>query len=91
MRTLQECKDEIAIQGGYQNWYDFEESETDFSCRMAYLEDAANLFANQFKEKSDKCDALDKAIGQIYDYDDEEESGGLDAIGEIVASHLGYM
>lgn len=65
--------------------------------RVAELAGALGMGVyNEIKEKADKWDALDEQVGKYYE---PEPDGGqgfvneyqLDTIGEICATHLGYM
>lgn len=51
MKTLEDCKDLIAQENDYQGWDDFYEIETDYDCRLSYLEDAAEMYAMQFDKQ----------------------------------------
>ena len=48
MKTLQECKDEVAIKYGYEMWNDLQYSGL---FTEKYTDEAAELYASQFKER----------------------------------------
>lgn len=59
----------------------------------------------EFKQKADKWDALEKAIEPIYgrfneeddewedreEYDENDDGGGLETVGELAARAFGFM
>ncbi len=47
-------------------------------------------YANQFKAKAEKYDALENIVGNFYD-ESEENISDLGDIGESVASFFGYL
>jgi regulator of replication initiation timing len=54
MRTLQECKDEVAKQFGYSSWSAFVANEIhkqSITAMWDYIEKAAELYASQYKEE----------------------------------------
>lgn len=90
IETLEQWKNQVAIDKGYESWQELKLANIHNleNC----LEEAAERYANQFKEKAQKWDDLDDEIGSLYDgEEDDEDSMGLITIGEIAATAFGYL
>ena len=72
MRTLQECKDEVAIEHGYGNWNCVNEDNEGI-----YLEEIAKLYAKEVATQA-LIDASERVLNSFNEFG--ESSGTTDTI-----------
>jgi hypothetical protein len=94
MKTLLECKNDVAMNLGHANW-NIAEYRLVPSDMYALNDKATEMYANQFKEenerlraKAERWDALESKIGKFYEDDSDADLGD---IGEAAAVAFGYL